>query len=579
MASHKTISYVSLLLLFISLTLSSCSKDNDLFDETIQNQIEEETTEDGELINSVSFSVNNDEFTISGAVESAILDVLKNDSIPSQDLESFQIVAVSDALEGDISLNEDNTITYSPKPESANKAGNNGMVSDEFTYTVEVRGKGSQNKYEKKATVVVNTQYGDVDMGAVKAFPGAEGFGRNATGGRGGRIIHVTNLNDSGPGSLRAAIEAQGPRIVVFDVGGDIFLENPLQIREANGKGSGDLSVLGQTAPYPGITIRNYGIEISESNIILRYLTIRLKETRDTVITRDCLRIKNFDKPLIENFILDHLTFSHGDDEVVSFNGIDNEIRNVTLQNSMVGESNTSYNILVGTNVFNLTVFGNYLHNTSDRNVLYGYGLNKENAEQINNVIYGYDWGTTVAWGSIVDIISNVYKKGYPNGNGYAIGYGVNTYNNPNALETDGDLHVNGNFQIDGHILKSSGAQTYSEPNRVITNSLIESWEHDSENIITNVLGNCGNSIHRDEMDLQDITDFYNGTGNWETETIPNKTAGYWSESYDTDQDGMADTWEIRTFGDLLAAPSDDYNGNGYTNIEEFVFSLIPNQE
>lgn len=150
MASHKTISYVSLLLLFISLTLSSCSKDSDLFDETIQNQIEEETTEDGELINPVSFSVNNDEFTISGAVESAILDVLKNDSIPSQELESFQIVAVSDALEGDISLNEDNTITYSPKPESANKAGNNGMVSDEFTYTVEVRGKGSQNKYEKR---------------------------------------------------------------------------------------------------------------------------------------------------------------------------------------------------------------------------------------------------------------------------------------------------------------------------------------------------------------------------------------------------------------------------------------------
>jgi len=123
MAPHKTISYVSILLLFISLTFSSCSKDNDLFDDTIQSQIEEENEEkevdeNGEVIPSISFEAKDDEFTISGEFESSILDVLKNDSIPAQDVESFRIVEVSDALEGDLTINEDNTLTYTPKLET-----------------------------------------------------------------------------------------------------------------------------------------------------------------------------------------------------------------------------------------------------------------------------------------------------------------------------------------------------------------------------------------------------------------------------------------------------------------------------
>ena len=141
------------------------------------------------------------------------------------------------------------------------------------------------------------------------AFPGAEGYGRFARGGRGGRVIEVTNLNDSGPGSLRAAVEAEGPRTVVFDVGGLITLESKLIIRNPY------LTIAGQTAPGKGICIRNYNLGVGGSHdIIIRY--VRVRPGNIAGVTLDGMGMAGTD-----HSIIDHCSISWTQDESFSSRG------------------------------------------------------------------------------------------------------------------------------------------------------------------------------------------------------------------------------------------------------------------
>ena len=139
----------------------------------------------------------------------------------------------------------------------------------------------------------------------IPAFPGAEGAGAMSAGGRGGRAIHVTNLNDSGPGSLRAAIEADGPRTIVFDVGGTIQLRKRLMVNE------GRLTIAGQTAPGGGITIRDYPLIISADDVIVRFIRSRLGDQSRFV--GDSLWVANG-----RRIILDHVSASWATDEALS---------------------------------------------------------------------------------------------------------------------------------------------------------------------------------------------------------------------------------------------------------------------
>ena len=119
------------------------------------------------------------------------------------------------------------------------------------------------------ATALATTGYaGAVDKAAIPAFPGAEGAGAFTPGGRGGKVLEVTNLNDDGPGSLRAAFEAQGPRTVIFRVSGIVTLEKLLTIS------SPYVTVAGQTAPGDGICIRGQTTEINTHDVVLRYTNI-----------------------------------------------------------------------------------------------------------------------------------------------------------------------------------------------------------------------------------------------------------------------------------------------------------------
>lgn len=156
------------------------------------------------------------------------------------------------------------------------------------------------------------------------AFPGAEGHGRYVTGGRGGKVVHVTNLNDSGTGSFREAVKS-GNRIIVFNVAGVIALKSALKIAD-------NITILGQTAPSPGITLRYYTVQPGNNNII-RFLRIRRGEEKDINDGADAIWQRNK-----TGIIFDHCSFSWSIDEVASF--YDNN--NFTMQWCTVAESLTN---------------------------------------------------------------------------------------------------------------------------------------------------------------------------------------------------------------------------------------------
>lgn len=156
------------------------------------------------------------------------------------------------------------------------------------------------------------------------AFPGAEGHGRYVTGGRGGRVVHVTNLNDSGTGSFREAVKS-GKRIIVFDVAGVIALKSDLKIAD-------NITILGQTAPSPGITLRYYTVQPGSNNII-RFLRIHRGQEKNINDGADATWQRNK-----TGIIFDHCSFSWSIDEVASF--YDNN--NFTMQWCTVAESLTN---------------------------------------------------------------------------------------------------------------------------------------------------------------------------------------------------------------------------------------------
>lgn len=297
--------------------------------------------------------------------------------------------------------------------------------------------------------------------GQLLAFPGAEGFGRFTTGGRGGEIYHVTNLNDSGTGSLRDAVSKEG-RIIVFDVSGVIELKSALVFK-------GNNTILGQTAPGEGVQV--YGDRISfsnASNLIVRHMRFRMGITGTS--GADACGVANG-----TDMILDHLSVLWGRDEnfSVSWDNKNTRPANITIQNSIIGQGLQSHSCggLIQT-IGGVTLYRNLYVENKTRNPKVK-GLN----QFVNNVVY--NWGDGGGYimsdsegDSWADIENNYFVKGPWNGSTDPFVRGIKTFRYfgaGNYYDENKDGVLNGHLMTEDEM---RGAQNGTAPYSTLFPSL-----------------------------------------------------------------------------------------------------------
>ncbi len=412
------------------------------------------------------------------------------------------------------------------------------------------------------------------------AFPGAEGFGRFATGGRGGTIYHVTNLNDSGTGSLRDAV-SQPNRIVVFDVSGVINLKSGLVF-------SGNSTILGQTAPGEGVQV--YGDRVSFSganNLIVRYMRFRMGKGGSS--GKDAAGVSNG-----RNMIFDHLSVLWGRDECfsISWDNKDTEPTDITIQNSIIGQGLQSHSCggLIQTSG-GVTLYRNLYIENKTRNPKVK-GLN----QFVNNVVYNWGNGGCYLMGrdsegdSWADIENNYFMKG-PWDNSYAPLSSGNEnfqfYGEGNYYDSNRDGKLNGSpitdseYTASGALRRASLSEITSSPKAfpAIAGKMT------AEEALLWMIDSVGPSLPvRDEVDkylIDELKSFgksgTNGGISDET-TLPHKGTGTLypgSKPKDSDGDGIPDEWEIANgLNPNSAADAVAIAANGYANIENYAFSI-----
>ncbi len=535
----------------------SCSKDSDLLADYVAIDL------DNALV-SVDLVVD-DSYFLDNSNDEVVLDVLSNDIILNP--ENVTIIQVSTPEFGRAVLNDDRTITYTPNNNSSD------YFTDSFNYTTESIDENNLS----------NTQVGTVkisaELGPLKAFPGAEGYGKNATGGRGGKIIHVTNLNDNGKGSLREAVEVEyGPRTIVFDISGYIKLNKTLKIRP----GHGNITIAGQTAPGEGITIRGASIWVNDSNVILRYIRLRPgyswnPGSSDPNIENyepdDCMRIVAWNNQHIKDIIFDHCSFSWGRDGVLDMGtGSSGSIKNVTVENCIISENiDKSYASLISGVIDKVSYHKNLIAHNSARNI--AIDAVDGNIEFINNIVYGFVRGSWITYGSNVNIVGNSYITNP------AVDRRLETIQlipgDHNGEKSKTRIYLNDNLEDGSPVSTNSGLGPH------IINSPTSSLtiEPVSSNVVKQVvLTKVGSSLFRDSVDERVISDVNTLSGKViknesEVGGFPILETTTRDENYDVDGDGIPDNWEISN----NLNPNDekdgnlDKNGDGYTNLEHYL--------
>ena len=425
-------------------------------------------------------------------------------------------------------------------------------------------------------SVMMAPLYGD----SLPSFPGAEGFGAGSRGGRGGRVLLVTSLEDYDPnqdepipGTLRWACSSEGPRIVVFRVSGNIPLKRSLTIDKPH------ITLAGQSAPGDGICVKNYGTSVRASHVIIRYMRFRpgdvMGPKHPEGFAPDSLSLGSSEGG-VRDVIFDHCSTSWAIDEVLSVSGAD--ITDVTVQWCIISESLTKslhkkgahgYGSLLRCNG-NLSFHHNIYAHHSSRSPRPGtYGEGSILLDFRNNLIYNSQ-GYTAKDPAQINYVGNYIKR--PRGKPFSIG-GETTH-----------MFVKGNVQ--------EGADQGNEDNWLLIANVeaINKEEEpfpvapvttgDASEVYEDLLERCGATLpERDAVDRRVIQGIRAGEGDL---IDSQEEVGGWPEFVslpppaDSDSDGMPDAWEKEHDLDP-ADPSDaaaDRDGDGYTNIEEWLNAI-----
>ncbi|HEY3855457.1 MAG TPA: hypothetical protein VGO67_13785 [Verrucomicrobiae bacterium] len=399
------------------------------------------------------------------------------------------------------------------------------------------------------------------------AFPGAEGYGAFTKGGRGGKIFIVTNLNDSGPGSLREAVEAKGPRTVVFGVGG-IIETTGLDVREPY------LTIAGQTAPGDGICIKKgagnaNAFDVSQTHdVILRYLRFRSgKNTGD-------VRCESFRITDSENVIVDHCSASWGNPETFSAAGA---VDRCTVQWCIISEGNNAQK-----HAFSTIIAGD---RTTWHHNLFAHMFSRVprwgditvECDFRNNVIY--DWGHTCGYGDMrtLNYVNNYLRPG------------PSTTQRPPYFIIDPKIALPASLYIDGNVMRGMPGVSSDNWKGVKTDRVWQSLTpfpappvktQTADEAFELVLNNAGATLPKqDAVDARAVGDARNWTGR----IINNEDeVGAWPEykrgasPIGSENDGIPDEWK-KAHGLPLNDPSvaNEVNADGYTTLEVYLNSLI----
>lgn len=429
------------------------------------------------------------------------------------------------------------------------------------------------------------------ELTGLPVFPGAEGFGTRTPAGRGGRVLFVTSLEDSGPGTLREALAQPFPRTILFRVGGTIELQDHLTIAHPF------VTVAGQTAPGDGICLKNAGLVITTGDVMVQHLRIRPgNEGRGDADTNDAIQLLGRTGSITDgasNVVIDHCSLSWGEDEAIStwFGAHDITISNCliseALHRSRHRKATHSAGPLFGDGSYHVTLHHTLMAHNGFRNPLISGGGTHE---VVNNVIY--NWGNLAAQvqdsdaNTFVNIVGNTFIPGPSTEPGvYEV---TSTDGAPGARPR---IYLSGNLgphrpsaEVDDWALFRVGwDEQQPDYSRFRADQPFATWPVTTQpagEACELVLAGAGATLpRRDRVDqriVQEVRDRQGRIINSPRDVGGHPKVQGGNPPADTDNDGLPDTWET-VHGLNPHDPADgnaDRDGDGYTNLEEYLHSL-----